>query len=696
MTQPSDELKLAATELARGLSSREGKQILRQIKHLLRATAIEPLNSPSKDQINGMKEEVAGVGIWEPQQKKGKGFFVRKPRPDEPATLWASAHSISPKGRRRRIVLLGESVARGFFFDPYFNPKMVLEQILRRASASDDVEVVDLARTDLLLEPLRELAKASVKLEPDAVVVLAGNNWSPLLDLRPQHLEELAHKLLSGGKWVDVKLYLEKLLHSRVLSLLETLVPLAQSHRFSLIMVIPEFNLVDWRTDTSGPPLLTSRDTAEWHRTRAEAEQAFAERNIEKAKSLGKRILELDKCTTPVGANIIADVNLLSGYHEEATKYLEIARDAAICWARSESPRCYSIIQETLRSKSTANGFILVDLPRIFRAHTNNHLADRRLFLDYCHFTVDGTHLAMTSVAQVVLSTLFRIQREFSELARIRIVVDRKVEGEAHFLAAIHNANWGQSSDVVRYHCMRAVHLFPGIDRMMNCFLEFHVRRAPSALCKAFDDLCQLDSLSAVSLLFNPSTPIGENFLNWRLMHAIGEAMQGNNSERKCDIERLLYQEHAVNDGQLDLLRKAYALSSFVIPFDQDRYAYYKVHDSSSTFTVVCKEVEPICLTITYRSCRCGSEALVNLLMNGVLVVALPCVQSWSTVKIMVPAQVIRSGPNCLDIRWPMPEWDESEKIDKVTTLLESGMFADLRPLYGAIGRLEASLTMPS
>ena len=191
-------------------------------------------------------------GIWERQVKGTVIRYVRAPESSEPSSLWANIGAIEPKGRHKRVVLLGESVARGFFFDPHFNPAMALQHTLRTVSGDREVEVVDLARTDLLLDPLKNLAIEAVELQPDVVVVFAGNNWQPTNVLSRDDFLQLS-KSLRQGAWSGVKRRLEDLLRERVKSLVEVLVALAQKHRFTLLFVLPEFNLADWRTEAPSP-----------------------------------------------------------------------------------------------------------------------------------------------------------------------------------------------------------------------------------------------------------------------------------------------------------------------------------------------------------------------------------------------------------------------------------------------------------
>ena len=171
VTPISQRLKDAANALAESTRSNEGHRLLGLVRSLLQVAGDEarivPLATP---------DFPCRIGIWEPQKCGAEYRIVRPAAPQEQASLWANVSTLEPKGRRKRVVLIGESVARGFFFDPHFNPAMVLQNTLREASGDRELDVVDLARTDLTMEPRLELAGATVELAPDAVVVLAGNN----------------------------------------------------------------------------------------------------------------------------------------------------------------------------------------------------------------------------------------------------------------------------------------------------------------------------------------------------------------------------------------------------------------------------------------------------------------------------------------------------------------------------------------
>jgi hypothetical protein len=678
-----------AAELAGMLSSDQGAQIFRLIKHLslCEDASSADVREPGSQSIPGQRR----VGIWEPVLDKGRRWYVRPPMPVEAASLWANIGRIPPKGPHRRIVLLGESVARGFFFDPAFNPAVALQSMLRRATSDHEVEVIDLARTSLSMDQLCKTAAQAVDLCPDAMVILAGNNWSSILSLNSLELIEAGAILRSGANWAEVMKYFEGILRDRTLSLMQFLCGLALDHNFVPIFVIPEFNLVDWRSDVSEPPLLTSAATFQWESYRAEAERALLLGELQRADNLALRMLELDHGTTPVPFNIMGEVRLRSNSPEESRGYFEKARDAAMFWPRTDTPRCPAVVQETIRNNAAGQNILIVDLPRVFREHWNCELPDHRMFLDYCHFTFEATHVAMAAVAEVVLSKLFKITLAIPEISRFKVTVANSILGEAHFLAAIHNANWGQSAEIVTYHCGKAIELSPEIARMMALYLDFHVRRSPMALCKSFDEMAQSCSLSAVSLLFNPSRPVEETFVNLPLVFEIAKILEKIIPSQKQDSLSRLVEQHGVEERCVDLLGRAYSISSNSISLDYFDYAYYKGCERASRFKLICKSKLVVRLMITYRCRQRASDEPIIVRIDGVDIADLPASTVWHKCTILVPAERIQRGVNLIEIQWPAVDWNVSVWRDDIAEHFERGELIGIAPVFGEIYELSAA-----
>src|SRR5215467_12454877 len=102
------------------------------------------------------------IGIWERTQQDGEIWYVRTGQ-KESFGFWSNLERIGPRNGRKRILLLGESVARGICYDPFFTPAMALEGILGSILA-EPVEVIDLARTDIGLYELQTLIENSLAL----------------------------------------------------------------------------------------------------------------------------------------------------------------------------------------------------------------------------------------------------------------------------------------------------------------------------------------------------------------------------------------------------------------------------------------------------------------------------------------------------------------------------------------------------
>lgn len=682
-------MKELASTLAESAHTEEGDRILGQMRTLF-LLAGDELPSVCTPMPDGPRP----IGIWEPEKCGAEYRFVRPAEPRERASLWANVGAIEPKGPRKRIVLIGESVARGFFFDPHFNPAMALQHVIREASGDQDLEVVDLGRTDLTVDGLLELAADAVQLAPDVIVVLAGNNWQPTVGLRLAQFGELSERLRNGG-WSDVKKHLEEILRVRVQATIRSLCALAESHRFKLIFVLPEFNLLSWRTHAISPPLLHSTETENWHTLLAKAEAAISSGDMTQAEAIGLELIALDKGTTAAGFNYVAEAKLKTGAIAEARRSLEAARDSSICWPTGlESPRCFTSVQEVVRKEATKNPFFLIDLPRIFQGYLQGGLPDHRVFLDYCHFNVDGTHIAMAAVAQVALAALYRLRRSPDDLKNYKLNVDPRIEGQAHFLAAIHNANWGQCAELVRMHCDRALELAPSLHGMLSLFLDSHIRRLPSSLCQSFEELCQLGGKSVVSLLFDSAQPTAVSFLNPTLIRAVRDAVDSHQTQASSSCreiaEALLSDEHGVDGCEVNLLTAVYSYDSYLQPLNQSGRAYYRASGPISRFKLVSKKPDVLRLRLTCRQRSDSSQRPIVIRIGGRDVGEALLTQTWASFAFIIPSEVLSPGINILEIHWPVPTWNLEVWKEKVASDLEFARGAEVCPVYGDIHSLFA------
>src|ERR1700761_5896069 len=171
MDDSSELLKSFANSLAKLASSGDNH-------HLIRSLQLAGLFGEPQSLANGAAPQdrpsgyghASRVGIWERKAQNGSPHFVRTMDTADEWNMWANQGRIEAKGSKRRIVLIGESVARGYLYDPLFTPARVLELILRPHFPVGGVEVVDLARLNLSRTQLTDLVNSALLLEPDALV----------------------------------------------------------------------------------------------------------------------------------------------------------------------------------------------------------------------------------------------------------------------------------------------------------------------------------------------------------------------------------------------------------------------------------------------------------------------------------------------------------------------------------------------
>src|SRR5215213_6517312 len=292
-----------AGRLAQLFESEEGERIFRLITHLS-VTRDAAGSSTEELKKSGDPPEKLRVGIWEAKDEASGRSFVRVDT-GEPWHLWANLQEIPAKGLARRVVLIGESVARGYLYHPHFTPALALQKMMDAACGPAEIEVVDLARSDLVHEQLRELIPQALHLEPDALVIFAGNNWFPLIKTDDERLLDMVSAFRATGSWRDVKESCESFLITNTRKTLRLLEEVARERGIPVVFVLPEFNLADWRTEYDCPPLLTSEETGAWLRAKDEAEQLLKDSDWEKAERLGERLLQLDQGTTAAGPYIL-------------------------------------------------------------------------------------------------------------------------------------------------------------------------------------------------------------------------------------------------------------------------------------------------------------------------------------------------------------------------------------------------------
>src|SRR6185295_8397379 len=105
----------------------------------------------------GARNALAGELINDVSREAKGEVFQDDPRAASLIRKRIAALAAEAKSSKPRIVLVGESVARGFPYDPRFNCALALRKLLNLATGADELEVIDLAQNGLTYAGLIDL-----------------------------------------------------------------------------------------------------------------------------------------------------------------------------------------------------------------------------------------------------------------------------------------------------------------------------------------------------------------------------------------------------------------------------------------------------------------------------------------------------------------------------------------------------------
>ena len=199
--------------------------------------------------------------------------------------------------------------------------------------------------------------------------------------------------------------------------------------------------------------------------------------------------------------------------------------------------------------------------------------------------------------AETVLPLLKLPAKSRKDLAEVDLKVGNNVNAAAHFLGAVHSGNWGQGIELLRYQIRKALEYDRGIARMMQLFLEIHIRRVPTSLCRSYDQLFEFQNMAAISGFYNDS--LRDKFLNTKLITAI-------------------------KDKAVNLVHNLYSTGSFSRSLVDLRPGFFKATSRNTTFPLVCDKPESLSFALTMKVPAVSSEQTIALRVNGSHVADIP------------------------------------------------------------------------
>ncbi|HSG39884.1 MAG TPA: hypothetical protein VLE27_09630, partial [Thermoanaerobaculia bacterium] len=563
-------------------------------------------------------------------------------------------------------------------------------------------EVIDLARTNETLPSLTETVRTSLQLNPDVIVLFVGNNWNlletpevspytPSVEARQRYASALQEGIAG-----PVRLAAERLRQTAETAF-ETIALMTRTVGIPVVLLIPEVNLADW--ETRQPPVwLPGNGTARWHLLYRRALQKGALDDV-------RSMRELDGGACPSTWRLLSRIARERGDEREALRNALAEVDAAAYPALAflSAPQITTTARELLLDAARQHGFAWADLRRVFTEHTGSALPDRRLFLDYCHLTSEGIHLAMAAAAAQVLNLSGMLDGDVDWrglLPRLPPVpVSPEAEATARLGAAIHTAHRllpvGPKGPILEHWCEAALDASPGVEAAMRDLLAARCAPCPAVLTEAQQR--NLDSPYRLTLLHGWRW----DYLDADLIEALCAVLERRGRPVREEIARKLVEHHGIREDGTDLTQPPYLwepLERFypeAMSFeDLSERATFRSPWPESSFCLICDATRDVELELTSRlpiAANGGNRwGRIGVALNGEEAGAVDTTERWTRALLRIDRGRLHPGLNRLTLRWPAPAVDGDAALQAARERLELGVAADLHPVFGEVFSLIA------
>lgn len=380
------------------------------------------------------------LGAWQLDNDKKKYFRKN----DEESWWWEQERTqinLHPSEQTLRICLIGESAAHGMFFSPSITPAKSLQKVLDR-EIKFEVEVIDLTRICMNKDQMLATIEGCQSLQPDFVVIFAGNNWfaDSLYDLHsPLAARRKYFSAFEKSNFTKLNETFAELLTSQSKATIDQIDDIAKSSSSQFLFVVPPVNLLNWERRT--PPLLGDYDTDKWLVDYHQVVSRFESGDIEGALSLGLEMLEHDGGSNATTHRLVANAYIALGRENEAVGHLEKEASLAIVNSNFTSfPVTPYYIERLLLERPKY--FKCINLNAQLKAASKIGIPGFDYFVDYCHLNEYGFLEFAKSVALHILDA-----QKLKNPPNIDLILkgtDSKFLAQSYFYIAIYFAHFNQ------------------------------------------------------------------------------------------------------------------------------------------------------------------------------------------------------------------------------------------------------------
>lgn len=619
----------------------------------LDADFFNDLDKPSGNKQEEVPQALSGdrVGIWEKRNVNGKEIYERDLMFKPEWEFWSNTHQIDIDSESTRIVYLGESAARGMFYDPLYCPAKLLENILNlNDAATKEYEVVDLARTNMDYAMLKDITLQVPKLNPDMLVIFAGNNWIFTVQ-RILASKGLSIENFDPQSWQQL---VNKEFREVAQEYLEILDKLSVGFDIPVYFMLPEFNLGDWSSSEQEriPSNIMGQDLNRWVELRE-----LIERGTNQGTSLdhAREMAELDS-TNPFPFETMGSINLKNGNIDAARENFEKAKNTNVFGRSSSKPRTHSALFDVFRNAES--NVRIIDLPKLFVQ--KDKFPNQELFLDYCHLTEQGITMSISALAANILEQM-RGEKVNADDLEITYEPTNDVRANALINAAIHNAHYGQSTEVLTSMCSKAAKLSEDSQQFMKEYIDMASRKASTTICGSHEVIVEngfSEQYGSTGILHKPN----QKLMDVQLVDAMTAALTPYEPNLESQVEKLRIDSFGLGEGKVNLLDSAFSRISYE-EFPGQQVDFFQARNNKSEFLFVLDAPQEINLKITQRTPGLNLEnKLISVILNNETVSQFNSNKSWKTNAITIPAELCKKGINRIKVEWPIEAVYEPEK----------------------------------
>lgn len=686
--------------LAKLLYTEEGCEtaMLMQQSKLLKSETCINIDNPFKQKSTAPPTPRA-IGPWIPRKN---GEFVRESKWDK--YLWLEERDVlSPKKNEGtyRICLVGESVAAGMFFSPNISPAKILSSIVNQSKPANakQAEVIDLTRNAMRVELLVDIVDAASQLNPDIIVVFAGNNFCRNHTIGRPDQQNVSNKQLQIANEqgaIGLVNYFTEELAQATKRIIDTLGKNARRHSTKIIWLIPTTH-ERWQR-LAPVHWLGGQKTKKWHNLLTSALHNLELSNYKKVLELARTMEQLDKRTCPTTQRLIATALNHLGQREESKKHCQYEVDIDCALERNSflSPGIQTVVKTIISEGGKRHGFKCIDLQKVFSEHINPRNTTSDLFVDYCHLSLEGMEVAMSAVAAEISEMPLDCWKSVFQRS-CSFAIEPKYIARGLFEATIYTSHMQHSleeKDNVSHLRQRFYHALTLWDGLAETMTEYVRMRHGAVTTEVSKDTHKIVA-SANSLL-------DYGILQW--IHGIDsqtiEAICGALDDAGHNGSALLsyyqaYDKKKLNHG-IDLTNPRY-IKYFgrdgEVNWDPERgtyrtQPYLRAYWPQLPLVFVSERDTLLDCYITSRlpkegaNKRCGT---LKITVNDELMANLQITHVWSRQHFKISAEHTRDGFNDIQLEWPDLLDDDTPAIDDAIRKLQTFGRANWHPVFGEV-----------